>query len=102
MTPELEKKVVQWAEEKGIFEHSAPHLQAEKTLEEFMELLHGINTDDRDEVIDAIGDIIVTLIIQAEMWGTSATKCLEVAYNIISKRKGSMVNGKFVKETDSE
>ena len=48
----------------------------------------------------AIGDIIVTLIIQAQMWGLSATDCLTEVYKEISQRKGMMVNGKFVKEME--
>ena len=41
---------------------------------------------------------MVTLIIQAQMWGLSATDCLTGVYKEISQRKGMMVNGKFVKE----
>lgn len=44
-----------------------------------------------------IGDILVTIIIQAEMQGVSLTECLESAYNVIAKRTGVMVNGQFVK-----
>ena len=57
-----------------------------------------IVNDDREEIKDAIGDIVVTVIIQAEMQGMDIEDCLESAYNIIKHRKGKMQNGQFVKE----
>lgn len=72
--------------------------QAIKTLEEVNELLAAINSNDQEEIKDALGDILVTIILQAELQGLNLLECLEGAYNIINKRKGSMVNGVFVKE----
>jgi hypothetical protein len=47
-----------------------------------------------------MGDIMVTLIIQAKMQNVSLEYCLESAYNVISKRTGKMINGQFVKDND--
>ena len=94
----LEKEIVAWADERKIFEQSTANLQFSKTLEEVNELYDGIQEGDVDEIADAIGDVIVTLIIQAQMWGLSATDCLTGVYKEISQRKGMMINGKFVKE----
>lgn len=95
---ELEALVIAWAEQKGIFEKGNPEAQCDKTLEEVYELHDAIKNNDRDEIIDALGDILVTIIIQAEMQGLSLEECLLSAYNVISKRKGTMINGQFVKE----
>ena len=95
---ELECAVEEWADDKGIFEKATPMAQALKTLEETTELCTAINSDDRAEIIDAMGDIMVTLIIQAKMQKVSLEKCLESAYKVIAKRKGKMINGQFVKE----
>ena len=95
---ELEAAVEGWAQEKGIFAKATPMAQALKTLEETTELCTAINNDDRDEIIDAMGDIMVTLIIQAKMQGLSLEECLESAYNVITKRTGKMINGQFVKD----
>lgn len=95
---ELETAVEQWAADKGILEKATPMAQSIKTLEEATELCVAINANDRAEIIDAIGDIMVTLIIQAKMQDLSLEKCLESAYNIIAKRTGKMVNGQFVKD----
>lgn len=95
----LETLVIEWAKEKGILEKGNPQAQAEKTLEEVQELLDAIAVDDKEEIADALGDILVTIIIQAEMQGMDLKKCLKGAYDIISKRKGVMKDGQFVKET---
>ena len=95
---ELECAVEHWAEEKGILAKATPMTQALKTLEETTELCTAINSDDRAEIIDAMGDIMVTLIIQAKMQGLKLEDCLESAYNVIAKRTGKMVNGQFVKD----
>ena len=95
---ELKKNVINWATEKGIFEKGTPEAQAWKTLEEAQEILDGIITENKEEVVDGIGDTLVTLIIQAEMQRVDLLDCLEIAYNVISKRKGKMIDGQFVKE----
>lgn len=113
---ELEGLVIDWAKEKGILEKATPFTQHTKTLEEVEELTEAlgakekgleefvnikgllVNTD--HEIKDAIGDIMVTLIIQSEMNGYSIKDALEMAYNTISKRTGKMVDGVFVKDGD--
>lgn len=95
---ELEQLVIKWADEKGIFEKGNTMAQAEKTHEEVLELMSAIDNDDNGEIVDALGDILVTIIIQAEMQGLSLEDCLLSAYNVITKRKGTMVDGKFVKK----
>lgn len=95
---ELESLVIIWAKEKGIFEKGTPYAQCEKTQEEVFELKSAIMFADKEEIIDALGDILVTIIIQAEMQGLKLEECLESAYNVISKRTGKMENGTFVKD----
>lgn len=97
---ELECAVETWAEEKGILSKATPMAQAFKTLEECTELGVAVNNNDREEIIDAIGDIMVTLIIQAKMQNLKLEECLESAYNVIAKRTGKMVNGQFVKDSE--
>lgn len=95
---ELETLVLAWAEEKGILQNGTTIAQAGKTMEECTELMVAIVKSDKAETIDALGDILVTIIIQAEMQGLSLESCLESAYNVITKRTGKMVNGQFQKD----
>jgi len=96
---ELECVVEQWAEDKGILSKATPMAQAIKTLEETTEFCKAVNNNNREEIIDAMGDIMVTLIIQAKMQNLSLEECLESAYKVISTRTGKMIDGQFVKDT---
>ena len=95
---ELEALVILWASQKGILEKGTPNGQCDKTLEEVLELSEGIFNDNISDIEDALGDILVTIIIQAEMQGLKLVDCLESAYNIISKRTGVMKDGQFHKD----
>ena len=97
---ELECAIEVWAEEKGILAQATPIKQAMKTQEELTELCNAILDKDREQIKDAIGDIMVTLIIQAKMQGMTIEECLNAAYDVISKRTGQMINGQFIKDTD--
>lgn len=94
----LEEKIVDWGHEKGILPNPDPVAQFKKTLEEVEELAIGIDNKDVAEVKDAIGDIIVTLIMQAEAWDLNIQECMQSAYDEIKGRTGSMVDGVFVKD----
>ena len=95
---ELIAKIEQWAEDRNIITGATTIAQAEKTMEECEELIYAIGEDDLDEIKDAIGDIVVTLVIQARMNGVNFLDCVAGAYETIKDRKGKMIDGKFVKE----
>ena len=100
---ELENKVVDWAYDKGILNSQPPSKQRmlqqfSKTEEEVAELLDAILAQDKEEAVDAIGDILVTLIVQTRLWNTNLYECRDEAYEVISKRTGRMVDGIFVKD----
>jgi NTP pyrophosphatase (non-canonical NTP hydrolase) len=99
---ELECAIEAWAEGKGILAKATPMKQAMKTQEELTELCNAILDNDKEEIKDAIGDIVVTLIIQAKMQGMTIEECLNAAYDVISKRTGQMINGQFVKDKPEE
>jgi len=96
---ELEMKVIQWGEARGIVQNSNPKAQLEKTIEEVMELRDALRMDDRDAMKDAYGDILVTLIMGCATADVDLVSCLELAYNEIKDRKGFLnADGIFVKE----
>jgi len=92
------KEVLEWATDKGILKNGTKSAQAFKTLEESGELIAAIATGYQDEVDDALGDIFVTIIIQAELQGVRLDDCLIRATNVITRRTGEMINGSFVKD----
>jgi|TARA_B110000483_G_scaffold56839_1_gene71091 phosphoribosyl-ATP pyrophosphohydrolase len=95
---ELEKLVLDWADEKGILEKSNPIKQIGKTQEELTETLIALVEKDDVEIKDGIGDMLVTIIILSKLCDMTTTECLEAAYDVIKVRKGKMINGLFVKE----
>ena len=114
---ELEALVLDWAKEKEILSKATPLAQANKTLEEVQELIFAITLKDKynvseikacedcdtlfnskNEIKDALGDILVTIIIGAHMQELNLLDCLESAYNVIKKRTGKMIKGQFVKD----
>lgn len=117
---ELSKLVIEWGENKGIFDASTPLRQLDKTqeeLDETKEALKKLNDfsyqrdlmEDLDmptpnkedilaEVKDGIGDMLVTIVLLAKMVDLDTTECLNAAYNVIKSRTGKMVNGQFVKD----
>lgn len=95
---ELIERVLLWAHEKEILSKATKFKQAQKTLEEAGELIHAIGANDRNEVINSIGDVLVTIIIQAEMNDLDIRDCLQSAYDVIKGRTGKMISGQFVKD----
>lgn len=98
MLDELDQKIVDWAEERGILDKASPKDQFVKTIEEVGELAEGISKHDMEEIIDAVGDIQVTLIILCKLYDIDYSLTKQHAYDIISQRTGKMVNGVFVKD----
>lgn len=96
---ELVTKVEKWATDKGL-EKASSDKQFLKVAEEFGEIAAALARKDRPELIDAIGDTVVTLIILALQEGLTLQECLHAAYTEIADRKGKMVDGVFVKESD--
>ncbi len=104
---ELIDKVIQWANDRNIISGSTPIKQHDKLIEEVIETRDAIvsysldyHHQSTEEIKDGIGDSIVCLINLASMYGVSLEECLQQAYDEIKHRKGEMVNGIFVKETN--
>jgi NTP pyrophosphatase (non-canonical NTP hydrolase) len=95
---ELQKEVLDWAYDKNLIKPENAPKQFMKFIEESGELARSILKDDREEEIDAFGDVLVTLTILAEQRGLNLVTCLESAYNEIKNRKGKTVGGTFIKD----
>ena len=96
---DTEMKVIQWGEARGIVQNSTPYAQALKTQEELLELFTAIANKNKEEMADAYGDILVTLIMGCATADLDLVECLEGAYNEIKDRKGHLnKEGLFIKE----
>jgi NTP pyrophosphatase (non-canonical NTP hydrolase) len=86
-----------WAEQKGIYQKGDCKTQYVKFQEEAGELAKAIINNDKEEIIDAIGDCVVVLTSIAYFNNITIEECINSAYDVISKRNGKMINGSFVK-----
>ena len=91
-------KIRDWAEQRGLYSKGNSHTQYVKLQEEAGELAKALLKNDKPEVIDAIGDMVVVLTNLAHLQGVTIEDCMDSAYNVISKRTGKMINGTFVKD----
>ena len=94
----MEEKVLTWAANRGILTEANTSSQFMKLMEEIGELAQALLNGNKEEQIDAIGDVQVVLIILSHMLKLDSRECLKSAYNVIKLRKGKMINGTFVKE----
>ena len=100
---DIEMKVVQWGEKRGIVQNSTPAAQAVKTQEELDELVDAIRNGDRAAMADAYGDILTTLVMGCACADLDLVECFKGAYEEIKDRKGYLTpEGIFVKEVDKE
>ena len=121
----LEKEIIEWADAKDLIKNGNPYAQYAKFMEEANEILVAINknilwekdyiykkennieitrdffnkgAEFENELKDAYGDTLVTLIISAEQFELGLEDCLEYAYNEIKDRTGKTVGGTFIKD----
>lgn len=90
--------VLQWAEERGLLKAENAPRQMLKLFEEIGELSGAMAKNKQGDIVDAIGDIQVVLIILSKQLGYDYEQCLVDAYNVIKERKGKLINGVFVKD----
>ena len=87
-----------WAQVRGIYDEGNTIIQYVKLQEEAGELAKALLTSDHEEIVDAIGDMVVVLTNLAHLEGVEIETCVASAYNQIKNRKGEMINGTFVKD----
>lgn len=94
-----QSKVIEWAKARQIIPNSTSQTQLLKTMSELGELADALIKNDREGIIDGLGDVLVTLIIVAETQGIELCNCLDYAYEEIKDRTGTMMpNGVFIKD----
>ena len=125
--PRLFSKIVEWAKDRNIIKGSTPQDQFTKLLEEVIELYSTLHPDKtglqvRNSILDLttelyfrgkidqapvgktieddVGDCVVVLTIISEMQGLTMQKCISQGYSDIEHRKGELISGVFVKESD--
>jgi len=90
--------VSQWHRDRNLIHGSTDKDQTLKLLQELGELSDSVCK--KKDIKDDLGDMLVVIINIAIRNNTSLAECLEAAWNEIKNRKGKMIDGVFVKESD--
>jgi NTP pyrophosphatase (non-canonical NTP hydrolase) len=90
-------KIEQWSIDRNL-NTADSNRQMLKVMEEVGELSSALAKNNRMEIIDAIGDVVVTLTILSQQHNLHLQDCVEVAYQQIANRTGKTVNGIFIKD----
>ena len=125
--PKLISKMAQWHKDRNLISGSNNKAQFVKLMEEVVELFATLNpklepyeieaifkgmisdlhkrsrikkAPEGKDIRDDVGDINVVLINLIEREGFTMQECLETAWHDIKDRKGRMIDGVFVKESD--
>tara|TARA_R110000868_G_scaffold410459_1_gene698544 strand:+ start:608 stop:913 length:306 start_codon:yes stop_codon:yes gene_type:complete len=94
----VEMEIVRWAEARKIVPNSTPETQLLKAISEMGELADATIKGQQDDIVDAVGDTMVCLIIYCALQNLNLVDCMQVAYDSIKNRKGTLLeNGVFVK-----
>ena len=94
----LFQQIRDWAEKRKLYEIGDANTQYIKLQEECGELAKALLKNNQEEIIDAIGDIVVVLTNLAHQKNVSIEQCISSAYDEIKDRTGKMINGTFVKD----
>jgi len=96
---EIELKVLRWSEKRKIIPNSTALAQAKKAVEEAQELYDALLEGDFQKAKDGVGDTGVCLINVCALMDVNYTDCLELAYEEIKDRTGTMgADGIFYKD----
>ena len=91
-------KIRNWARDRNLYQKGDSKTQYVKLMEEAGELAQALLKQDKAEIKDAIGDMVIVLANLSELEGFKIEDCIDESFNVISKRTGKMVNGTFVKD----
>lgn len=96
---ELEELVIDWATDRKIIANSTSTTQLMKAVSEMGELADAEIKNHLPGISDGVGDVLVCLINFCAIRGLKLVDCLELAYDEIKDRKGTLLSsGVFVKE----
>lgn len=96
---ETELDILRWAEARRIIPNAKPHTQLLKAFSEMGELADAELKGSDLDTEDAIGDVMVCLIIYCALKDIDLVGCMQLAYDTIKNRRGYLTpDGTFVKE----
>lgn len=93
----FEDRILKWSYDRNLLQSTSAKDQTLKLQEELGELARAILHQNKNDAMDAIGDMQVVLVQICYLLGFKMNEAQEVAYDQIKDRKGKVINGTFVK-----
>jgi len=94
---QLIEKIHSWSTSHGL-NKGDPYKQMIKITEEVGELAQGLLKSNDEQILDSIGDIFITLTVFCQQRDLKIADAINYAYRQVEHRKGSMINGTFIKQ----
>lgn len=99
-TDKMVALIIKWGRDRHITNIDRQFMKVNEEVAEIgREIIRG--NYDKDELADAIGDSLITLIILSDLLGMNPIDNLEQAYEEIRGRTGKVIEGSFVKDLDA-
>jgi len=96
---EIINEVLDWGWQTGILSLGTKEKQADKVVEEARELREAVEGDNLDKICEEIGDVHISAILAARMYGVSSDQCVRMALEKNKNRpEGKMLDGEYVRE----
>jgi phosphoribosyl-ATP pyrophosphohydrolase len=97
---DIENKIIIWAQQRRIIPNSNPESQLLKAVSEMGELADATIKNDKEAIVDSVGDVMVCLVNYCALQDINLVDCMEVAYDQIKNRRGTLLpNGVFKKDS---
>lgn len=91
-------EILQFFEERGLYERTTWKAQFEKLEEEVDELKDALLLGDDEQVLNEAGDCYICLLNVLHSCGLTMEQAVNYATDKVIKRKGRVENGVFIKE----
>lgn len=102
---DLRELTLQWASDRDLLSKGNIEGQSRKVSEEVTEMLlaamktlYNPSPNHYAELVDGIGDTLVTVIILSELFNCNPTRALGAAFDEIKDRTGTTIDGQFKKD----
>ena len=97
MEKNIFEKIRDWSDIRGM-QDGDPQMQYQRLLQEVIEIHDALVKNDTTELIDAIGDTVISLTNFAKTVNLKTEDCIDTAFNVIEKRKGvTSLKGDFIR-----
>jgi NTP pyrophosphatase (non-canonical NTP hydrolase) len=91
-------EIIRFFKDKGLYESTNDLIQFDKLQEEVNELEEALTSKSKAEILSEAGDVYICLLNVLHCCGLDLSDAVDSSVDKVTKRKGKVKNGMFVKE----